>query len=125
MAEGIAKTLTSEDQVISRGLMVYDQTGANPFAIAVMTGMGIDISGHIARPFDINEVTDDTMILTMTVNHRDYLLDTYKHLAGKVETLLAYAGMGTDIHDPYGLDISAYHQCAGLMKEALMKVLSR
>jgi protein-tyrosine phosphatase len=56
------------------------------------------------------------LILTMTQNHYDLLVDRHPSVANKCRPLLA---------DPYGGSLDHYRQCLDMMKPALAAVLDR
>lgn len=114
MAEGLMrkKLATGAAEVSSRGIAVWGDAGAHPLAVQAVGRYKVDISGHRARPFDADEVDEDTMVLAMTQEHARIIVRQHPRLEGKVETIAAYAGATGDIEDPYGFDIHAYESCA-------------
>lgn len=60
------------------------------------------------------------LALTMTGQHREFVLDKYPEFTRKVHVLRAYAGLkGADIPDPYGRPDSFYVSCRDEIYEAL------
>lgn len=49
MAEGLLKRALPEANVASAGLGALVGQPADPYAVALMSGLGLDISGHRAR----------------------------------------------------------------------------
>lgn len=112
MAEGLLKHF-SEDKKIkvsSRGLMVFSQIPANNSAIFVMNEQGVDITNHISKPFDKDELEDNTLVLTMTHRHKTVL--TQHGFNGDVYSIKEFIGEQGDVNDPYGGDIYSYRSCA-------------
>ena len=123
MAEGLGlKYLDNRLKIRSRGLSVSIGLGANSKSIVAMDMEGIDIRGHVAKRFDINEVSEDTLILGMTRGHKDHLLAYFPELKGRVYTILEYIGVAGQVADPYGGDQDTYNQCAKLLKKAIIKL---
>lgn len=124
MAEGIAKKLIGDSRVIiSRGISVPSEDLANDKAVQVMLSRDINISNHRSKLFDLEDVTDNIIILTMTNRHKAYLLSKYEMLSGKVETILNYIGVGGDVVDPYGYDISVYDACASQLEAVIGRLI--
>lgn len=123
MAEGLGKKYLKQWQHInSRGLSASYGQGANIKSIIAMDMEGVDIRGHIAQRFSPDDVTTDTVILTMTTGHKDYLLAYYPELKGQVTTLLDYVGLSGQVNDPFGASQDDYNQCAILIKKAVLRL---
>lgn len=123
MAEGFGKKyLKNWRQINSRGLSASYGQGANTKSIIAMDMEGIDIRDHIAHRFSIEEITPDTVILTMTTGHKDYLIAYYPELKGQVITLLDYVGLSGQVSDPYGAGQDDYNTCAKLIKKAVLRL---
>jgi len=112
MAEGLLKHFSEGKniEVSSRGLMVFSQIPANDSAILVMNEQGIDITKHISKPFDKDELEDNTLVLTMTRRHKTVL--TQHGFNGDVYSIKEFIGEQGDVNDPYGGDIYIYRSCA-------------
>lgn len=112
MAEGLLKKICQQNniQIMSRGLMVFGETPANDSAIYVMKEKGIDISKHLSKPFDKDEIGENTLVLTMTNRHKTVL--TQHGLRGDVYSIKEYIGLDGDVNDPYGGDLDIYRTCA-------------
>ena len=60
------------------------------------------------------------LALTMTFQHREFVIDKYPEFTRKVHVLRAYAGLkGDDIADPYGRPDPFYVSCRDKIYEAL------
>jgi protein-tyrosine-phosphatase len=112
MAEGLLRSKLSDTgiEVSSRGLMVFSQVAANEYAILAMSERGINISKHLSRPFDKDELEDNTLILTMTNRHKIVL--TQHGYKGDVYSIKDFVGVKGDVNDPYGGDLNLYRECA-------------
>jgi len=123
MAEGLSKKyLKTWGHINSRGLSASYGQGANLKSIIAMDMEEVNIRGHIAQRFSIEEIVATTVILTMTSGHKDYLLAYYPELKGQVTTLLAYVGLSGQVSDPYGGTQDAYNECAKLIKKAVLRL---
>jgi protein-tyrosine phosphatase len=88
--------------VASAGLYASDGRGADALAVQLMGKRGLDLSAHAATALADRHVHDAELILTMTREQRDALLDAWPHAQGKVYRL-GDAG-GFDVVDPYRRD---------------------
>lgn len=123
MAEALAKKyLDSHLKITSRGLTVSIGQKANVKSVIAMDMEGLDIRGHVAKRFDIDEVSEETLILGMTKGHKDYLLAYFPELKGRVYTLLEYIEVKGEVSDPFGADQDTYNQCGKLLKKAIIKL---
>lgn len=124
MAEGFLKYLAQDKgiQVSSRGLMVFGETPANDSAIYVMKEQGIDITNHLSKAFDKDELEDNTLVLTMTHRHKTVL--TQHGIQGDVYSIKEFVGAQGDVNDPYGGDLSIYRSCANELKELTEQIIN-
>lgn len=123
MAEGLGKKYLSKwGKISSMGISASNGQAANTKSIIAMDMEGIDIRSHVARRFDLQALTKETLILTMTTGHKDYLLAYYPMLKGQVDTLLNYIGVSGEVSDPFGSGQDTYNQCAKLLKKAILKL---
>ncbi|MDK2808851.1 MAG: protein arginine phosphatase [Clostridiales bacterium] len=112
MAEIIFRSLQFEDgiDVISRGTVVLFPEPANPRAVTVISSHGMKLENHRARQLKEKDITDDTLVLTMTVSQRNKLEKQYE-LDGNLYTIKEFAGEEGDVLDPYGGDLVDYEKC--------------
>lgn len=94
----------------SRGLVVLFPEPYNPKVITVLKENGIDISSDGARQLEQEDFTEDTLILTMTKEHKRRILSDFEN-TGNVFSIGEFVGEDEDIPDPYGGPIEAYAQC--------------
>lgn len=126
MAEGFAKAMDEDGrQIISRGVAAADSAKANDKAIAVMASKDIDISHHKSKQFDPLEVTDNTIILTMTVRHKAYLLQLFPQFKERISTIMDYADLKGEIADPFGQSLEVYEACAKQLEDVIGKFIRR
>lgn len=124
MAEGLLKhfALDKSLEVSSRGLMVFSETPANDSAVYVMKEQGIDIAKHVSKPFDKDELGDNTLVLTMTHRHKTVL--TQHGFKGDVYSIKEFIGDEGDVNDPYGGDLDVYRSCAYELTDIIRKVIN-
>lgn len=109
-------------RIESAGLFANDGEGASNEAVIAMKKYGIDLLGHHAQSINTELIEKSDLILTMTAAHKMVLEPT----AGeKVFTLCEYAGLDSDIDDPYGGDVSEYEECAEKLYDALERVAEK
>jgi protein-tyrosine-phosphatase len=135
MAEALFKKILKERgrerdiMVESCGIAAVEGMPASPNAVKVMKEEGIDISSHRARLLS-EEILKADLILTMTKNHKDYILNKLPETKGRVFVLEEFASgqrgdENVDISDPYGGDEQTYRRVADEIKEKLKNVLAR
>lgn len=116
MAEAIAHITFSQNNididVISRGIIVSFPSPANENTIKLMKEHYPNILEHNAKQFSQNEVDEETVVLTMTGRHKDFIAVSYPSISNKVFTLKEYVDLSGDIVDPYGSDLNVYSNCA-------------
>lgn len=116
MAEAIAKNIFArkgyEAEVISRGLSVFMGSPMSDYSVMALERHNIDASSHKAMPLTKEDIASADLILTMTREHKEVLLNYDSSLKDKVFTLYEYAlGEDKDIKDPFGRDYSVYDAC--------------
>jgi low molecular weight protein-tyrosine phosphatase len=99
MAEGLIRQALPELQVSSAGLAALVGHGADPIAVEIMAGAGIDISAHRARMLTEEIARDTDLILVMDDEQKFLVARQYPFVMGKVFKL-GEAG-SQDIPDPY------------------------
>ena len=70
------------------------------------------------------ELTDKTLILTMTFPEKVQFLETYGD-GYAVYTLGEFAGVETDVSDPYGAEEEAYEKCFEEIAERIRLTIHR
>lgn len=89
MAEYIFRDLTESEEyeVMSAGISAVDGKEAAPQAEQIMSEKGIDISNHQSQKLTEDLVTKSDLILTMTHQHKNSILNMFADSDGKVFTL--------------------------------------
>ena len=128
MAEAIARDVFRASPGLafsSRGVNVLMPARAAGDAVrAVQLEFGLDLSGHLARALSKADLERAALVLTMTNEHKHYLLLAYPAFTDKVRTLYEYLGdSARDIRDPYGSDIIVYRECARELRACMEKLV--
>ena len=79
----------------SAGISAWGGAPASPGAAEALATLGIDASGHKATQITRGLLEEQDLILTMTQQHKAYILREFAEVAPqKVATLLEYAQIG-------------------------------
>lgn len=96
---------------ISRGLVVLFEEPINPKCNVLLTKNGYTISSHSqSRKLSKEDLTETTLILTMTLSEKVKLIEEFEH-EDNVYTLGEYVGEDTDMTDPGGSEEEKYREC--------------
>lgn len=130
MAEAVARSLAEELglthlQFLSAGTSAWPGEKASAQAVLALAEKDIDLSHHRSTPLTPELVEQADLILTMTENHRQQILNQLPFVENKVFTLGTYAGVPGDISDPYGSSVDVYRGCAQDLRERIAKVLEK
>lgn len=129
MAEKISQKIAEERnlncQIESRGIAVFRQEPANDHAIHALISYGLDLKQHISRGFELEDALEDTLILTMTQQHKYQLLSYYPNIKNNTFNIYEYVGEKGDIDDPYGRPLEAYVKCANQLHQIITKVFDK
>lgn len=106
MAEGLLKRALPDLQISSAGLAALVGYGADPIAVEIMAGQGVDIGAHRARMVTDALVRDSDLILVMDSLQHQQIAAEYPHARGKVFRLGEAARQ--DIPDPYRQDAGVF-----------------
>ncbi|MFC2023641.1 low molecular weight protein arginine phosphatase [Chloroflexota bacterium] len=121
MAEGILRQrlanqgLGGQHRVFSAGVWALDGRPASENARQVMKEKGIDISDHIAHSIAASDVSDADLILVMSREHQDMIVNTWSQYRWKVYRLSEMTGKRKDVRDPYGGTLDEYRACADII----------
>jgi len=114
----------SEVQVASAGTGAFDGAPASEGAYLVGLENGLDLSAHRARRLGQAHVDTADLVLTMSPQHRDRVMDFGG--GGKVFLLGSYAGRTGEeaaVTDPYGAELDEYRvtfrELQGLIQAAI------
>jgi glycine/serine hydroxymethyltransferase/protein-tyrosine-phosphatase len=92
MAEGLVRDrlaqLGIDDvRVVSSGVAGLERSPAEPEAVQAMGELGIDISGHVARRFHVDQTADAQLVVTMTQEQADIVSRLAPRAADRTFTL--------------------------------------
>ena len=93
IAEGLiraafeARMIRDVPEVTSAGTMGWTGSSADPASIQAAREYGIDISGHVARRLDPDEVARATVIIGMAIEHVDAVVSEAPEVRSRVFTL--------------------------------------
>lgn len=118
------KNEAKSSRVKSAGIYVRYPRGASIEAIQVMSKWGLDLTKHVSSQITRNDVLCSKVIITMTREHKETVLNNIKESANKIYTLYEYTrGISKDIADPYGKDLDAYVAVAEELKELIDEMI--
>jgi protein-tyrosine phosphatase len=123
MAEGLFRQAIPGVQIGSAGLSAMVGCGADPIAVQIMAGAGVDISSHRARMLTDAIVRDADLILVMDDLQRQQVSMQYPHTRGKVFRLAEAARQ--DIPDPYRQDAEVFHAVFSLIENGVTEWANR
>ncbi|XQY91696.1 low molecular weight protein arginine phosphatase [Metabacillus sp. HB246100] len=131
MAEVLFRHLCDIDSVDVRsaGVFAVDGSNASHHAIEALKEKGIECI-HQSSSLTNELVEWATVILTMTNNHKQAVIDLYPHVGRKTFTLSEYVGEENgekrDISDPFGGTLAMYRQTLsdlqGLIQQLVKKL---
>jgi len=85
----------------------------------VLALKGIDASSHVSTLLNDKVLRRSWLVLTMTKNHKEKILQLYPNSASKVYTLSEFAGNSKDIADPIGKDLEYYKRTFAEINEKI------
>lgn len=127
MAEAIAKKVffgqNKDIIVISRGINVIYEAPANENAIKALLSYKINLKEHISKQIDEIDIKSSNLILTMSLSHKNYLINLYPDYKDKIFTLYGYIkNIDKDIKDPYGCNLQTYANCCKEIYDLIEKL---
>lgn len=126
MAAGILQefVLNQEIEVLARGLVVSFPEPMNQKAEAVLISNGIAMENFTSVPLTEEDITEDTLILTMETEHRQKVLSRFQNATEeKVFVLTEFVGDELEILNPYGGSLQAYGLCYETLRKSIKKLV--
>ena len=117
MAEGLIRQALPELQVSSAGLAALVGYGADPIAVEIMAGAGIDISTHRARMLTEEIARDADLILVMDDTQRMHVAMQFPFATEKVYKLGEASRQ--DIPDPYRQDSEMFRTVFSMIESGV------
>ena len=126
MAMGILKDLTLklDVEVLARGLVVSFPEPMNGKAEAVLISNGIALENFTSKELKNEELTENTLILTMERSQREKVLSHYENThVENVYVLTDFVGDELEILDPYGGSLQSYGLCYETLRKSIKKLV--
>ena len=122
MAEAYMKYISGHKdiEIISGGLVVLFSQPYNPKAVAAMRGLGIILENKTSRQLVIEDITEDSLVLTMGKYEKERLITEYN--PRNVYTITEFVGEAGELFDPYGKEIESYVEFANSLAYLLGRV---
>ena len=125
MAEQICKSMVMDETVAieSRGMVVLFPEPINPKAQVVLINHGFSLEeDRVARMLDMDDLDDETLVLTMTVAQKDRIVRDYMNV-GSVYSMLGFIEEENDMMDPYGGTLVEYEECFATLSRVIKKIV--
>jgi protein-tyrosine phosphatase len=98
----------------------------NQKAEAVLISNGINMDGFVSSQLVEEDMTADTLVLTMESGQRDRILEQYENAdPANVHVLTEYVGDELEIVNPYGGDLSVYGLCYETLRKSIKKLVRK
>lgn len=123
MAEGLIRQAVPEVQITPAGMSALVAHGADPIAVQIMAGIGVDISAHRARMLTEAIARDADLILVMDEQQKQQLASQYPYARGKVFKLGEAARQ--DIPDPYRQDTEVFRTVFSMIENGVTEWVKR
>jgi protein-tyrosine phosphatase len=113
-------------EIMNRGLVVQFPEPMNQKAEAVLISNGINMDGFVSSQLVEEDMTADTLVLTMESGQRDRILEQYENAdPANVHVLTEYVGDELEIVNPYGGDLSVYGLCYETLRKSIKKLVRK
>lgn len=129
MAESIFNHLKPTNQlaVKSAGVFAMDGSDASHYAKEALSEKGI-LCNHTSSHLSEENVEWATLILTMTNNHKQLVIERFPYAGRKTYTLSEYAhdhATSLDVSDPFGGTLHNYRSTRDDLEVLLKKLLEK
>jgi protein-tyrosine-phosphatase len=109
MAEGLMKLMFGDRVYVdSCGLRLDDDEAPDPFTVAVMDELGVDMSGHQPKSFDMLEEAAFDLVISLTPEAQHRAVELARHHAVELEYWPTYDP--TLVLGPRGAVMEAYRE---------------
>jgi len=115
----------SNVSVMSAGVMSLDNSGASQETMALLGGIGIDVSKHRTHRLSKDMLQEADIILVMEKVHEKEVLDLYPEVKNRLFLLKEFAKINDgqlDISDPIGRPIDLYNQTLETIQQAIERI---
>ncbi len=118
------QVLSRPIEILSRGLVVLFPEPLNQKAEAVMISNGLKTDGFMSAQLVEEDITQDTLILTMSEESRQKIIELFPQLEEEsVQVLTTLVGDELEILDPYGGTLQAYGLCYETLNKSIKKLV--
>ena len=127
MAKGILEdcSLNRPVEILARGLVVNFPEPINPKADAVLISNGINLSDFTSSPLTEEDLTEDTLVLTMENAQREKILSIFPEADPEMVWVLSdLVGDELEIFDPYGGALPYYGLCYEALRKSIKKLVN-
>lgn len=122
----IAKSGKNGYEVFSRGVYASPQYEIPPKIKNFLIENGAEPQGHTSTLVSAEDLASSDLVLTMTQDQLDLLLDRYPQYSDKIFLFLDYAyGKEEDMPDPIGKSGYAFERVMGNLKKATEEVFKK
>jgi protein-tyrosine phosphatase len=115
LIERLKKDKKTDIEVSSASVIDMQGMPADPTAVEILHGQGLDGAGHHSKLLTEDMVSQTDMVIVMEGIHKKIILDQYPEAEGKIHLLKSfspdYSEEHGDIKDPYKLSIFQYRLC--------------
>ena len=127
MAEGIFNKLAAEQDVCAKadsaGIFA-DGSVISDNSCAVLSEIGIDMSGRKSVQITAELIEEADIVLTMTNSHKMMLMAAFGN-GDKIYTLGEFSGSRADVPDPFGGSIEVYRVCRDTISDLIKKAIDK
>ena len=128
MAMGILKDLgfrpDENIEIIARGLVVSFPEPMNGKVEAVLISNGITLENFTSKQLKDEEITPNTLVLTMEKNQREKVINHYESATlENVHVLTDFVGDELEIINPIGGALQSYGLCYETLRKSLKKLV--
>jgi protein arginine phosphatase len=127
MAEAILKSKKIDGlEVKSAGIYAATGSEASAHAKRVLEDHQID-HHHSSNMLNVDSVRWADLILTMTISHKNAILQQYPEAAAKVFTLKEFTGenYNVDVVDPFGGNLAIYQETYQELEKLITKAIEK
>lgn len=123
MAEWLFKSILmdKDKEILSRGLVVLFPEPRNMKVTDILISHSIPCEEQISQEFVLEEVTEQTLIITMNFVEKVKVLEEFG-IDKNVYTIKEFAGEDGEVIAPHGGDENAYEASYVEMKDLLYKI---
>lgn len=115
--------LKRQVEILSRGLVVLFPEPLNQKAEAIMISNGLPTEGYMSSPLKMEDLSEDTLILTMEHRQREKVLEMFEGVhPDHIQVLTEFVGDELEIIDPYGGTLQMYGLCYETLLSSIRKL---